>query len=92
MKTQFVFLETDFDAGECRRDQRRLQALTLPVTYTRVRDKVIGVWERVWGGRGVGRNIPFGVEIWVENSLLRRGRVLACPAPVADTYLASPPY
>ena len=40
----------DFDAGECRRDQRRLEAHTLPVTYTRVRDRAIGGdWDGVWG-------------------------------------------
>ena len=51
-----LLFETDFDASECRRDQRRLEAHTLPVTYTRVRDRVVGVWDGVWGSgwRGEG--------------------------------------
>ena len=46
-----------YDAGECQRDQRRLQTHTLSVTYTRVRDKAVenvegGSWGPGWGGRG----------------------------------------
>ena len=43
LKTQFAF-EPSFGAGDCRRDQRWLEAHTLFVTYIRVRDKA------VWGG------------------------------------------
>ena len=54
-------------AGECRRDQRRLQARTLPVNCVRVRDKVVGVCEIVFGvleameGRHDGR-LNFGLK------------------------------
>ena len=58
LKTQFAFWK-HYDAGECRRDQRRLQIRTLPVTCIRVRDKVVGVFGMVFGvvdreGRQVG--------------------------------------
>ena len=67
LKTQFAF-EPSFGAGDCRRDQRWLEAHTLFVTYIRVRDKAVwggswrlGSWMRV---REVGK-----VEIWVENTV-----------------------
>ena len=59
-----------YDAGECQRDQRRLQTRTLSVTNTRVRDKVVGedgmgfevldVWEESRDGR---------LKLWVENAV-----------------------
>ena len=65
--------ETDYGVGECRRDQRRLQARTLPVNCARVRDKAVGMYRLVYvdvygEAEGVGRNILFGVEAWVENA------------------------
>ena len=38
-----------FGADECRRDQRRLQTRTLPVTYVRVRGKAVGGVVLVFG-------------------------------------------
>ena len=41
LENDFAF-EPSFGEGECRREQRRLQAQTLPVTHARVRDKAVG--------------------------------------------------
>ena len=65
--------EPRFGAGECRRDQRRLQALTLPVTYTRVRDKAVGMYKVVVGmldgeAEGVEEH-PVWVELGGENAV-----------------------
>ena len=38
-------------AGECRRNQRRLQTRTLPATYTKIKDKAVGRGSRRLGSR-----------------------------------------
>ena len=55
---------SDFDAGECRRDQRRLQTRTLSITYAKVRDKTVGVYRLVYG------NVYGEVKVWEGTSHL----------------------
>ena len=63
-------LGTGLAVDECRRDQRRLQTLTLPVNCVRFRDKAVGVYRLCMGtcmGRQrVGRNILFGVDFGLK--------------------------
>ena len=52
--------QPSFGTGDCRRDQHLLQTRTLPVTYTKVRDKAVGAWDGVWGPGGGGEGVGQG--------------------------------